>query len=154
MGNFFRRLRGLAGVGVTWGALWAGIGAAVGGLLGALSPELWYWSNPVLDWAIGMGLYGLVSGVGFGAILSLREASKRLQEISLRRVALWGILGAGAVPVLFGMAGMFETGTTLVEILQAMGVTALLGGTFAPGSVAIARRAELREAPELRYLDP
>ena len=40
---------------------------------------------------------------------------------------------------------------SLVDILEAVLLAGALGGTFAPGSVAIARRAELREAEE-RYL--
>ncbi|MDP2957193.1 MAG: hypothetical protein Q8N53_12290, partial [Longimicrobiales bacterium] len=70
MRDVLRRLRGLLGVGVTWGSLWAVIGAGIGAVVGVLSPELWAVGNPVLDWAVGMGLYGLVSGVGFGKLLS------------------------------------------------------------------------------------
>ena len=149
LSRLLRRLRGLTGVGLTWGALWGMIGGGIGFVLGWLDPFLWQISNPIIDWALGMGAYGFVSGVGFGTLLSLGEGSKRLRELSLRRVALWGILGSAAVPLLF--LPFFEAGTTLVDILGAMGVTAMLGGTFAPGAVAIARRAELTagEDPEL-----
>jgi hypothetical protein len=143
--KLFRKLRGLLGVGVTWGALWATIGAGIGLVLGIISPELWRYANPVLEWAVGMGLYGFVSGVGFGGLLSLGEGRKTILDLSLPRVALWGVLGSAVVPVLFGMAGAFEAGTTVIDILQAIAVTGVLGGTFAPGSVAIARRAALRD---------
>ncbi len=149
MKKLYRRIRGLLGMGVTWGGLWAGIGAVVGGVLGALSPDLWVWGNPILEWAFGMGLYGLVSGMGFGALLSLGEGRKTVLDLSLPRVAIWGALGSVAVPVLFGLLGAFGAGTTAVDIVQAMVLTGVLGGTFAPGSVALARRAAL-EAGE-RY---
>lgn len=152
MNGFLRRLRGLLGVGVTWGALWSGIGAAIGFVIGVVNPDAWTLANPVVDWALGMGAYGVISGFGFGALLSLGEGSKVLRELSLKRVALWGVLGSAAVPLLFGAFGFFEAGTTLLDVLQAMGVTAMLGGTSAPGAVAIARRTELTAGDEAPLL--
>jgi len=146
-----RRLRGLLGIGTTWGALWSAIGAAIGFVIGAVSPEVWTSGNPILEWTIGMGLYGLVSGVGFGGLLSIREGRRTILEIPLRRAAAWGVLGAAAVPLLFGALGTFEVGTTMAEVLGAIIVTGALGGTFAPAAIAIARRAELR-ATEARGL--
>ena len=136
MNRLFRKLRGLLGVGLTWGTLWAGIGAGIGVVVGIVSPEAWRWGNPIIEWAFGIGMYGFVSGVGFGTLLSLRESSKKLLDISLRRAASWGVLGAAAVPFLFFALGTFETGVTMAEILGAVLVTAGLGGVFAPASIA------------------
>ena len=145
----WRKIRGLLGFGATWGVLWAGIGAGVGAVLGFLSPELWTYGNPVMEWAVGMGIYGVVSGVGFGTFLSLGEGSRTLRDLELPRVALWGVLGSALVPLAFVWA--FEPGTTVLDILGAMAVTGTLGGTFAPTGVAMARRAALEEgeAPPL-----
>ena len=147
----WRKIRGLLGVGATWGVLWGGIGAAIGFLIGIVRPEAWIMENPVVVWGIGMGLYGVVSGVGFGGLLSLREGSKTLRDLSLRRVALWGVLGSAAVPLLF--LGMYDAGTTLADIVGSILVTGAMGGVFAPGSVAIARRAELGGAEEQTLLN-
>lgn len=100
-----------------------------------------------------MGAYGIVSGVGFGSLLSLNEGRRTLRDLSLRRVALWGVLGSALVPLGFGALGFFEAGTTLFDVLGAVGVTATLGGTFASGSVAMARRAELAARDEATLLD-
>jgi hypothetical protein len=143
MTKLLQKLRGLLGVGFTWGTLWAGIGAGIGVAIGVVHPEVWTWTNPIFEWAVGMGLYGLVSGVGFGTLLTLREGRKTLADLSLRRTALWGLIGGAVVPLLFGAAGLFPAGTTLFDVLGAIGVTGFLGGTFASGSVAIAKRAEL-----------
>jgi hypothetical protein len=151
MKRLLRRVRGLLGVGISWGTLWGAIGAGIGFVLGLIDPSLWALDNPVAVWGIGMGAYGFVSGVGFGTLLSLGEGSKLLRELSLKRVALWGILGSAAVPLLF--FPFFEAGTTLIDVLGAMGVTAMLGGTFAPGAVAIARRAELAAPEEVGLLE-
>jgi hypothetical protein len=146
--NLLRKLRGLFGVGVTWGVLWGGIGAVIGFALGAVNPGAWIGANPIIEWALGMGAYGLISGIGFGGLLALGEGSRTLRDLSLKRVALWGILGSAAVPLFFGALGFFDAGTTLLDVLGAIAVTGSLGGTFAPGSVAIARRAELAEPDE------
>ncbi len=153
MGKLLRRLRGLAGVGITWGAMWAGIGAGVGLVIGIVNPEVWRWTNPIIEWAYGMGLYGFVSGVGFGTLLSLKEGRKRLFDLSLGRVALWGLLGSAAVPVIFSILGVFGVaGASVVDIIEAMVVTGFLGGMFAPGSVAIARSAQLKPGEEMGLL--
>ena len=143
MKKLLQKFRGLMGVGITWGALWSGIGAGIGVVIGVVRPEVWQWTNPIFEWALGMGLYGLASGVGFGALLTLREGRKTLLDLSLRRVALWGALGGAVMPLFFGAIGMFPAGTTVADVLGAIAVTGFLGGTFAPASVAIAQRAEL-----------
>ncbi len=152
MNRLVRRLRGLLGVGVTWGTLWSVIGAGIGLVVGVISPEVWENTNPIIEWAVGMGLYGFVSGIGFGSLLSLREGRKTILDISLRRAAVLGVVGAAAVPLLFGSLGTFEAGTTAVEVLGAILVTGVLGGTFAPASIAVARRAELRAAEHSKRL--
>ncbi len=151
MRKVLRRLRGLLGVGATWGTLWGVIGAGIGFLLGIANPSLWTLENPVAVWGVGMAAYGFVSGLGFGTLLSLIEGRKVLRDLSLKRVALLGLLGSAAVPLLF--MGFFEAGTTLADVVGAMGVTAMLGGTFAPGAVAIARRAELAAPDDGRLLE-
>ena len=152
MGLLVRRLRGLLGVGLTWGALWSAIGAGVGLVLGVVAPDAWGLTDRVFDWTIGMGLYGLVSGVGFGSLLSLREGRSTIFDVSLRRTAMLGVLGSAAVPLLFGALGTFEIGTTTAEVLGAILVTGVLGGTFAPAAIVIARRAELRAGEDTRLL--
>ena len=152
MNRLVRRLRGLLGVGLTWGALWSAIGAGIGLMLGVLSPEVWDLTNPILKWTIGMGLYGTVSGVGFGTLLSLREGRRTIFDLSLRQTAILGVLGSAAVPLLFGALGTFEVGTTTAEVIGAILVTGVLGGTSAPAVIAIARKAELRAVEETRLL--
>jgi len=148
MNKLLQKLRGLLGVGITWGTLWAGIGAGIGVVIGVVRPEVWQWTNPIFEWAVGMGLYGLVSGIGFGTLLTLREGRNTLSNLSLRRTALWGLIGGAVVPLMFGAAGMFPAGTTLLDVLGAVGVTGFLGATFASTSVAIAKRAELAAGPD------
>jgi len=154
MSTLFRKVRGLLGVGLTWGGLWSAIGAGVGLVIAVIAPDAWRPGNPVLDWAIGMGLYGTLSGVAFGGLLALLERRGDLFRISLRRATLWGIAGAAMVPPLFGALGMFQVGTTTADILAAILMTASLGGMLAPASIAVARRAELAAPEEARLIPP
>ncbi len=152
MKKLFRTLRGLTGVGLTWGAFWGVVGAGIGAAIGFLSPDAWIWGNPIAEWAMGIGAYGFVSGVGFGGLISLGEGARTLRELSLKRVALWGALGSVAVPLVFGALGMFGAGTTLLDIMGAMLVTGGLGALSAPASVAAAQRAELGPGEEAGLL--
>ena len=53
---------------------------------------------------------------------------------------------------MFSGLGMVSAGTTMGQVLAAMGVTAFLGGVSAPGAVAIARRAELSAGEDRELL--
>lgn len=154
MSEWLRRLRGMLGVGATWGVAWAGIGAAVGLVLGLVNPFPFALSDMVTWWAVGMGLYGLTSGMGFAAVLSLTEGRHTLDELSLKRVALWGVVGSAAVPLLFAALGAFGAGTSAVDVVEAMLLTSALGGMFAPASVAAARRAQLPSGDAPAALPP
>lgn len=143
-----RRLRGLLGVGITWGVLWATIGTIVGFVLGVVAPESGGWTGRITDWMIGLGLYGLVSGVGFGAFLALRERNRTISDISLGRAAVWGVIGAALAPLVFLGLGAFPPGTTTAAVVGAIAVTASLGGAVAPAALVIARRAELTAKEE------
>lgn len=152
--NAVRKVRGLLGLGVSWAGLWGIIGAGIGLVAGIVSPDWWLVTNPIIDWGVGMALYGFVSGIGFGTVLAIRERSHALSELRLSRVALWGVLGSAAVPLLFGALGFFEIGTSLGDIVGAMLLTAGLGGTFAPAAVAMAKRAALEAGDEPELLEP
>jgi hypothetical protein len=124
----------------------------MGLIIGIVDPDAWRLTSPILDWAYGIGVYGFVSGVSFGALLSLKEGRKRLFDLSLGRVPLWGLLGSAAVPALMAMSGPLPTGFTTVQIVEAMVMTGFLGGIFAPGSIAIARRAQIKPGEEMGLL--
>jgi hypothetical protein len=76
-----------------------------------------------------------IAGSVFAVILSVVERHHRLEDLSLRRVALWGGL---STLVVFGSYGLFfghvNWGMTVPLILSA--------GGFSAGTVAIAKRAE------------
>lgn len=132
MNPLLRKLRGVIGTGLAWGTAWATIMAMAGVVVGVLRPEeIDPGEGPVLVGAI-MGMVGFVSGVAFGTLLSLAERRKTLLDLSPGRAAMWGILASAAFPLLTGRA-------------DAVLVVCPLGAACAAASVAIARRAELRD---------
>jgi hypothetical protein len=85
----------------------------------------------------------MVSGVGFATLLSLTEGRKSVGELSLARAALWGFLGAAAIPGLTGADASMGL------------ISGSLGALFATGSIAAARRRTLAtgESPVLEKSD-
>ena len=141
MGDLVRRLRGALGIGVTWGVLWAVIGLVLGVIVGIVSPDQVEPGEGPRKVAAVLGLVGFLSGLGFAGLVFLAERRRTIHELSLGRVALWGVLGAASIPMLTGAD-------------PSMGlITGSLGALFATASVATARRGALRGAEQVRLLD-
>lgn len=137
MGVLLRKLRGLIGVGLTWGILWAAITALIGLVIGVVDPDsIDPGETPLIAGGI-VGLQGFVAGVAFGILLSLAETRKTILDLSLIRVAIWGLLASAALPFLTDMP------------IGMMWFVGSLGAASASASVAIARRAELHEPERL-----
>jgi hypothetical protein len=125
MKQFLRRLRGIIGTGLTWAVGWAGLFGVVGAIFGAYSvPRL----------ALVGGFTGLIAGGAFAVVLSITERSKRLEDLSLWRMALWGGLGGFLVAALFSGSGGL--------IWSFVATMAFSGAVSSAGTVAIARRAD------------
>jgi len=89
--------------------------------------------------ALVLGTAGVLSGMGFGLVLAALERGRRLREVSLLRVALWGAVGSATIPLLTPVADSMII------------FTCPLGALLASASVAIARRPQLpgRDRPAL-----
>jgi hypothetical protein len=131
MNRLVRRVRGILSLGLTWGVAWGAIGTLLALLIRQLDSVSFYPDSPFVVGAL-IGLVGFICGVGFGSVLSFAERRRTLAELSLWRAALWGLIGSAAFPLL----------TTMENSLLL--ITVPLGITFATGTVALARRAELR----------
>jgi len=127
---------------VTWGASWAALGWLTASIIGVVDPRSIDPGESAGVMGALTGAVGFVSGLGFSLILSLRERRKSLRDLSLPRVALWGALGAAALPLLTSMPNLLAL------------LTAPLGATFAIGSIAAARRAALQERAPRDLLPP
>ena len=131
---FLKRLRGIIGTGLSWAvgcvAIMAGV-TAFGGWL----------QIPMAQWGVFFSqipiyaTFGFIMGSGFAGILSLTERHKRLADLSLRRVALWGVLGG--LVFLGGFSLMFNPPNLMSWLIMAS-----LSAGLASGSVALAKRAD------------
>lgn len=132
MRRLVRWLRGALSVGLTWALLWIVFGILFGTAIRVFRPEDIGPGEGLSRVLPILGLVGLLSGLGFAAVLSLAERRRQLRELSLGRVAVWGFLGSAAIPLLMGAD--WSEGW----------LTGVLGATFATASVAIARRGGSR----------
>src|SRR5450631_3765896 len=99
-----RRLRGVLGIALTWGAVWAFGGFALNSLMlpflrsGPLSDTSF--TDVLVQVTLRWGLFGAVSGAAFAVILSrLTRRGETLESLSMQSVTRWGSLG-GVVPAL------------------------------------------------------
>ncbi len=133
MSPLLRKLRGMFGVGLTWGVGWAMIMFIIGSIIGVVDPDQLDRGEEPWRLAAMVGTVGFISGSVFALIFSSAERRKSIRDLSVLRAAVWGALGGAALPLL----------TTMNDSI--LFNTVPLGAIFAASTVAIARRAALRE---------
>lgn len=141
MKKWLRRIRGAVGMGLTWAVVWAPVAVLIGMLVdpdGSMD-EMW----------VAIGAYpGFLGGVVFSAVLGIAARRRRLDELSISRVAAWGAVAGllvGTLPFTIG-----ESTTELPLWLLAgvvIGSITLLSALSAAGSLALARMGDTREGP-------
>ena len=142
MNSLRRKLRGMFGVGLTWGVGWAIVMFIIGSIIGIVDPDSIDAGEEPWRLAGLVGMVGFISGSVFALILSSVERLKTVRDLSVLRSAFWGALGGAALPLL----------TTMNE--SVLTTTMPLGAIFAASTVAIARRAALRESQTADNLPP
>jgi hypothetical protein len=130
--NWLRRVRGVVGTALAWAAAWA-----IPGLLAGV--PLWI-------------LAGAISGAGFAVVFATAERQRRLEDLSLKRMAAWGALGAVVSAALATPLLVVLTGGAL-EIVPFLAAVTVLGAGSAVGTVAIAKRAAGPSLPGRRDRD-
>jgi hypothetical protein len=86
--------------------------------------------------ALNSSVSGFVAGTAFAVVLSVAERDNRLEDLSLRRVALWGAVGGlllSVIPMAFGVPVPYLLGPLVMN--------GAIGAGMASGSVVLARRA-------------
>ena len=128
MKQFLRRLRGVIKICLLVAAGFSAFFSGIFALAGRGDAIL-----IALPYFAGFGF--IVGGVSAG-ILSMAERHRRLEDLSLRRVALWGAIGGCLVT---GAFNLVNSGTVY---WQALLTVSLLSAGVSSGSVALARRAD------------
>ena len=141
MNSLFRKLRGMFGMGLTWGVGWAIVIFIIGSIIGIVDPDSIDAGEEPWRLAMLVGSVGFISGSLFGLIFSRAERRKSIKELSVSRATLWGALGGAILPLL----------TTMND--HTLFNTVPLGAAFAAATVAIARRSALREPEAVEELE-
>ena len=128
MRAFLRKCRAILGVAFTWGAVWGAVFALIALAVGVIDPDSIDPGETPLRIA-GLGaVFGVVSGIVFGVLLSVTERRKTLRELSLVRVALWGAVAAAVFPLV-----------TPVDNRMLI-IVCPIGAALAVGLVAVAKK--------------
>ena len=150
--SLVRRLRGLVGTALTWG----GIGALIGIPAFVIVMRPWplsaiRWERFATlfgKWEVVAFAWGAAGGLAFALAFIALERSRRLSQLSLTRVAVWGALAGAALPAILvgrGLAGPNPAYYGAIIVAGGLG-----GAIWARMSLALARRAH--EAPEVQIL--
>ena len=134
MKRFLRRLRGVLGTALTWAVGWSAFTVGLSLLFGAPLEYLGLL-------AISGAVRGSIAGGAFAVILSIAERHHTLEDLSLRRVALWGGIG-GSVLLLTTLPIIALMGAPITGVIGGLVRSAFIGAGFASGSVALAKRAD------------
>jgi FtsH-binding integral membrane protein len=135
--KWLRRIRGAIGMGLTWGAAWGAVGSV---------PRWVFGFNTDVPFPLVFAVLGFFGGVIFSVILMLAESRRGLDEMTLPRFAAWGAMGGFLLSAIFTRAASLGLG----DVLLITPTFAVACAACASGSLALARRAAMRELPDNR----
>lgn len=130
----------MLGMGITWAVGWSILMFIIGTFISVVDPDSIDPGEEPWRMALIIATVGFISGSFFSLIFASAERRKRIRDLSVLRTSIWGALGGAVLPLLTSMndAVLFNTMP--------------LGAIFAASTVAIARRAALREPEEVERL--
>jgi len=142
-----RRLRGVVATALLWGVVWLLPGLILG-IYRALTLDIdipmsaGLWFRVVGAFSILWTLWGAPSGAGFAVALALAERDRSFSELSFRRFAVLGAIGAGTPSAIFLAVVWLQTrfADLLLPITFVLLLSAVLGAACALGTLALARR--------------
>jgi hypothetical protein len=134
MKRILRRLRGVVGIGLTWAVGWGLVGGLLTAILRIFRPGDFDAGENELVAAALFAMAGFLCGTAFSLLFALAERRRAVDDLSVLRSAVWGGLGAAALPFLTSMNDSMAV------------LCAPLGAAFAAGAVALAKQGARREA--------
>ena len=136
MRKWLRRIRGAVGIGFTWAAAWAAVGSV---------PRWVFGFNADVPFPLVFGVLGFIAGVIFSGLLMLTEGRRGFDQMTLSRFAAWGAVGGLLLSALFAKAASLGWG----DVLAIAPTFAVACAVCASASLALARRAGMRELPDI-----
>ena len=145
MKMWWRRIRAAIGMGLTWGAAWFGAGVLLARVPGFYSD---------LPFALLFAPLGFVTGIIFSGILVGIEGRRGFERTSLWRFAGWGAASGLLLSGIFVVGAALRGGALWGEFLVFGPPLAIASAVCAAGSLAVARRAERRDLPDVTPSPP
>ena len=140
MGKWLRRIRGAIGMGITWGVAWGVVGSV---------PRWLFGFNTDVPFPLVFGVLGFIAGVIFSGLLMLTEGRRGFDQMSLPRFAAWGAVGGFLLSAIFTRAASLGW----ADALAIAPTFAVASAICASGSLALARRAGMRELSDIRRVE-
>lgn len=134
MQNWLRRIRGAIGMGITWAIAWSAAG---------MVPRWLFGFNADVPFPLVFAVLGFIGGVTFSAVLTLFERRRGLDQMTLPRFAAWGAASGVLLSAIFTRMASLGAG----DVLVIAPMFAVACAVCASGSLALAKRAEMRELP-------
>jgi len=142
-----RILRAVTGIATMWALAWLPVGGALAIYASGRPPQpsdLIHRPVAVVPFLAAWTAWGGLSGAAFSLVLALRERRRTLRDLTVRRTALWGALGALLLPALLIVAELVRTPAGLRADwplpLLVLSLSATLGGGCAALTLLLARR--------------
>jgi hypothetical protein len=137
-----RRLRGLVGSAVTWALGYTPFALAIAAVQGSfVGTPLRLVVGAAVSWAV----YGALCGVVFGTLTMVAEGGRRVDQVSVWRAGLWGMISAGLLPSLSIVAAVVTGRLPLIPAAMTSVIPYLLMGAgfgcaYSAGIMQLARR--------------
>jgi membrane protease YdiL (CAAX protease family) len=145
MRKWLRRIRAALLMGVTWAVVWLPAGLLLGLVL---DPD----GSMDEPWIL-VGTYpGFLAGVVFSIVLGIAARRRKLDDLSVAKVAGWGAVAGviiGSLPFVLGDQGPDAERVWLLPVVVISSIT-LLSAVSAAGSLVLARKSERQELPDAR----
>jgi len=135
VGKWLRRIRGAIGIGFTWAIAWGAVGSV---------PRWLFGFNTDVPFPLVFGVLGFIAGVTFSGLLMLTEGRRGFDQMRLSRFAAWGAVGGLLLSAIFTRAASLGWS----DVLVIAPTFAVASAICASGSLALARRAGMRELPD------
>jgi hypothetical protein len=124
-------------MGFTWAVAWSAAG---------MVPRWLFGFNPDAPFPLIFGVLGFSAGVIFSGLLMLTEGRRGFDQLTLPRFAAWGAVGGVLLAAIFTRAASLGW----ADALAITPTFAVACAVSASGSLALARRARMRELPDVR----
>jgi hypothetical protein len=142
------RIQGISGIAIAWGiafTLFATAALFVGLAIGVV-PHLLFGPRAVAVVAGRAFVAGAAAGVFFATLFAGEQRKRVLASLSPRRMAFWGFLGAGALPVISALTVGRTHPIPVPIVIAGTLLSGAIGGLMGAAMLHLARRVPLLRA--------